>query len=164
MKRFIAGLLIALICTVNAVCAQTVLGAPGRLLAKQFNGNTENFTTTNPDLGGTPLTLASATGVTPSNGIVMLSVGAGFTPPVTLTAFFWQQDLVTPANSGWRRFGNAAASYAQALDATYTSCAFSGPPNTPFLIMSSAGITGNVYTNAKAHPSNNNTASGGYPN
>lgn len=142
--------------------AQAVDKVPYRLLALQFNTNSEVFTTTNPDLAGTPLTLTSATGVTPANGRVMVSIGAGFTPPNTLTVFYWQFDDVTPAKAGWRREGADDDSYSVVIDATYTSVVFSGPPNTPFLIMSENAITGDVYINAKAHSLNPNSATG-YP-
>lgn len=166
MKRVIATLLLLVSFMLHgAALAQTFSnGAPARLLTKQFGGSANVFTTTNPDADGTPLTLTSATGVIPANGIVVVSLGGGFTAPVTLTAFFWQQDLVTAAKAGWRRPGGAAASYATAVDAHYTSVAINGPPNTPYLIMSSGAITGDVYVTGKAHSSNNNTASGGYPN
>lgn len=167
MKNILLILALCLILFVGVspnVSAQTFLDQPARLLAKQFGGSANVFTTTNPDADGTPLTLTSATGVIPQNGIIMVSLGAGFTAPVTLTVFTWQRDVVTTSKAGWRRIGPAATSYSQAADAHYTVLAFNGPPGAPYLIMSSGAVTGDVYVNGSSHPSNNNTASSGYPN
>lgn len=161
MKQLLTALFLFVALALPADCQ---IAPAARKLALQFNTNSEVFTTTNPDLGGTPLTLTSATGISPANGLVLISMGAGFTAPVTLTAFTWQVDNVTSANAGWRRISPDAGGYSQAVDAHYTNVALAVPPNTPFLIMSSGAVTGNVYVNCKAHPSNNNTASGGYPN
>lgn len=164
MKRFLTGLVLAGTLFINSFAfAQTVDGAPARLLAKQFNSNTEVFTTTNPDLSGTPLTLTRATGRTPANGVGMISLGAGFTGPATLTIFFWQRDNVSSAKAGWRRLGASASAYSIEVD-NYSTATFVGPPNTPYLVLADMAITGNVYVTGPADPNNNNTATGGYPN
>lgn len=134
-----------------------------RLLAKQFGGSANVFTTTNPDADGTPLTLTSATGKSGNDGIVTVSMGGGFTAPVTLTVFQWQLDNVTAANAGWRRIGAAAADYSCAFDSHYTSRQFSISEGTPYLILSSAAVTGNVYVgDGGAHPSNTGSTATGY--
>lgn len=166
MLRFLLALVVAFMWTVPpaALADPGVLEQqPRRRLALQFAANANVFTIVNPDADGTPLTLTSATGVTPANGLVMVSVGAGFTAPVTLTALYWQMDDVTTTKAGYRRLGPAATgsnTYVQSLDAHYTSCVFSGPPNTPFIILASGAITGDVYINARAHASNANSATG----
>lgn len=132
-----------------------------RLLALQFGGSANNFPTADPSLEGTPLTLTSATGISGADGIVTVSLGAGFTAPVTLTAYQWQLDTVNTSKAGWRRIGAAAADYSCAFDAHYTSRQFSISERTPYLIRSSAAITGDVYVgDAGPHGSNANSASG----
>lgn len=129
---------------------------PGRKLAKQFNAGTESFVTVNPDPDGTPLTLTSATGLVGPNGTVTLGFLGGFTPAITITVFLWHTDA-----GAWVRLGpnnSGADRYSISVDSHYTLCQFSAPEGTPFLVMSSAGVTGFCYTDAKAHPQNANTA------
>lgn len=137
---------------------------PYRKLAKQFASNANVFTIVNPDKDGTPLAVTSCTGRSGMDGTVTVSLQAGFTAPVTLTCFFWQQDNVTPANAGWTRLGPVASgganNYTQAVDSHYASVAFAIPENTDFLIMSNAAITGNVYTDGLVSPNNANSAAG----
>lgn len=136
---------------------------PMRLLAKQFNGSTEVFTTTDPSPDGTPLTLTSATGISGADGSVTVILQSGFTAPVTLTAYEWNQDFVTPANSCWVRVAPAATGtdvYSKAIDTHYALAQFAISEKTPFLIMSSGAITGNVYIDAKPHSQNANSATG----
>ncbi len=124
---------------------------PYRKLAKQFAGNANAFCTTNPDPDGTPLTLANATGRDSGHGQVTIMLTNGFTPSVTLTAFYWHI-----AKACWVRVGPAAANYQQAVDSHYTTWTFNLPPRCSFLIMSSAAVTGDVYTDAPHDPNNNN--------
>lgn len=133
---------------------------PYRRLATQFAGNV--FVTADPSPAGTPLTLTSATGIGGPDGTVSIGMGAGFTAPVTLTVYYWQLDSVVPANSCWQRLGPAAANYSTAIDTNYASVTFTVPAGTPFLIRSSAAVTGNVYTDARAAFENNNSAATGY--
>jgi hypothetical protein len=131
-----------------------------RLIVKQFAAAANNFTIVNPDPDGTPLTLTSATGRSKMDGNASVTLTNGFTAPVTLTIFIWQQDLVTPANSCWKRVASAAAGYATAADSHYVTVTWTITENTPFLVMSSAAITGNVYTDSVIDPNNNNTVAG----
>lgn len=139
---------------------------PQRLLAKQFAAGANNFTLVDPTPDGTPLTLTSATGKSRMDGSATLTMTNGFTAPVTLTAFTWQLDNVTPANSCWVRVApvvsGGANNYTQSVDAHYTTVGFVLPENTPFLIMSSAAVTGNVYTDATYDANNQNSASAAY--
>lgn len=137
-----------------------VASRPKYLLSLQFASNANNFPTADPSPDGTPLTETSATGRTQSSGIVTVELTGGFTAPVTLTAYYWVKDSVTAANSHWSRLGPAAASYAVAMDSHYTTATFVCPPNTPFLITSSAAITGNVYIDCIADPLNSNRPAG----
>lgn len=139
---------------------------PMRKLALQFNTAADVFTKVNPDAAGTPLTLTSATGVSGSNGTVTLAFRAGYTPTIKLTVFVWLYDNVTPTKAGWIRYGPQALGgtsphvYELNVDSNYCSAAFSIEPHTPFLIMCDTSITGDVYTDALAHSSNANSATG----
>lgn len=134
---------------------------PRRLLAKQFNGGTESLSTaTDPTLGGTPLALTAATGRSGMDGTVTMTLMGGFTPPLVATVYYWNQDLVTPAKSGWVHIGSDATEYQRTFDATYVMRQFAIPEQTPFLITTDVAITGDVYLDAVANSSNNNTATG----
>ena len=136
---------------------------PLRLLTKQFAANANVFTIVDPSKAGTPLTLTSATGRSNMDGSVTISMQAGFTAPITLSFYIWQQDSVTPANAGWTRLGNAAtgtSSYSVTLDNNYTLATVVIPENTDFIVLSSTAVTGNVYTDSIASPSNLNTVAG----
>lgn len=133
---------------------------PKYLLSPQFSSGTNYFVTADPSPAGTPLTETSATGITQSSGIVTLGLTNGFTAPVTLTCYVWIKDAVTPSNSYWCRNGAVAAAYAQAPDSNYTMVTFTAPPFTPFLIRSSAAITGNVYVDCIADGHNANRVTG----
>jgi hypothetical protein len=133
---------------------------PYRLLSKQFAGSTAVFTTADPSLAGSALTLTSATGNSRMDGVVTVALQAGFTAPVTLTVYYWQMDNVTGANAGWTRIGAVASDYSQSFDSNYTMRQFAIQENTPFLIRSSANITGNVYTDCPQNTNNANTVAG----
>lgn len=138
---------------------------PFRKLAKQFNGSADVFPTADPSPAGTPLTLTSATGMSGQDGSVTLTFYAGFTAPMTITAYQWQYDNVTPANSGWVRVAPAATGtdcYSKAIDTNYAIVQFSIDPNTPFLIRADQSVTGSVYVDAPAHPSNTGSTATGY--
>lgn len=164
------GSMLAITCAANYSDAATRTYnspvRPQRLLAKQFASNANNFTLVDPTPDGTPLTLTSATGRSKMDGSVTIALTGGFTAPVTLTAFYWVLDNVTPANSHWSRLGPVASggqsNYTQAIDSHYATFMFSIPENTPFIIMSSAAVTGNVFTDSVIEPTNNNSASAGY--
>lgn len=137
---------------------------PIRLLTKQFASNANNFTLVDPTPDGTPLTLTSATGKSNMDGSATITLTNGFTAPVTLTAFVWQLDSVTPANSCWVRVAPVASgganNYTQSVDSHYAQVSFSLAENTPFIIMSSAAVTGHVYTDAAKDANNNNSPAG----
>jgi len=135
---------------------------PWRLLNKQFSGNANVFTTTDPSPAGGNLTETSATGVTTGEGTVTINLGAGFTAPITLTAYIWVQDRVTPTNSYWARCGANASQYSITVDSNYTTVVFVLPHNTPFIILSSAAVTGNVYVDAQADHLNANSSTSYY--
>lgn len=137
-----------------------VASRPKYLLSLQFGSGANNFTTVDPSPDGTPLTESSATGRTQSSGVVTVELTTGFTAPVTLTAYYWIKDPVTVANSHWTRCGPASAVYSISVDSHYATATFACPPNTPFLIRSSAAITGNVYVDGIADPNNLNRPTG----
>lgn len=154
-------------CAANAQATRTFNSPRNvrRKLALQFNGSSEVFTTTDPSPAGTPLTLSSATGISGYDGSVTLVFRAGFTAPVTLTVYQWLQDLVDPTKSCWVRIAPASSGsdvYSKAVDTNYSLIQFSIAERVPFLVMSSAGITGDVYTDAEAHPSNTGSTASGY--
>lgn len=168
MKKSLLSLAVVLSLLTTAfvpVNSQAPSQPPRRRLALQFGGSANVFVTTNPDPDGTPLTLTSATGITPADGLSIFSIGAGFTAPVTFTALYWQQDNVTTSKSRWTRLGPAATgsnTYSIVVDAHYTSFSFVGPPNTPILVLASGAVTGDVYTNTRAHSSNPGSTATGY--
>lgn len=136
-----------------------------RKLALQFNGSTEVFTTTDPSPAGTPLTLSSATGISGYDGSVTLVFRAGFTAPATLTVYQWLQDTVNTSKSCWVRIAPSSTGtdvYSKAVDTNYSLIQFSIAERVPFLVMSDVAITGDVYTDAEAHPSNTGSTASGY--
>lgn len=133
---------------------------PRRLLTKQFSAGANVFTTVDPSPSGTPLTITSATGDANADGSASIAFQAGFTPPLAVTVYYWQADAVTPANSCWTRLGSAAAQYTTSVDHTYTICTFQIGEFVPFIVQTGAAVTGNVYTDSKADPNNNNTVAG----
>lgn len=135
---------------------------PYRLIAKQYAANANDFPTVDPSPGGTPLPVTDALGQAPADGVVTLTVYAGFTAPVTLTCYYWQADGVTVANSGWIRASNTAANYSAAIDSNYAQVSFSVPGNSQFLVMSSAAVTGLVYCSAPASAFNPSSSVAGY--
>lgn len=139
---------------------------PWRRLAKQFAAGANVFTTTDPTPAGTPLTLANATGKSTGDGSVTIGLQAGFTAPITFTIYYWQYDSVTPANACWVRLAPVASSgqsvYQQTVDSNYASFMFQIPENTPFLIQSSAAVTGNVYTDSFADKNNPGSSATGF--
>ncbi|MDE1971392.1 MAG: hypothetical protein KGI50_07505 [Patescibacteria group bacterium] len=138
---------------VSNTCAR-----PRRLLNAQFAGNM--FPTADPSPDGTPLTETSATGVSSNVGTVTLGFTNGFTAPITVTAYYWNADPVTPANSCWVRLGASSTAYSTTVDTHYASVSFSIPEYTPFLIRTSAAVTGNVYLDGAIDVKNNNSPSG----
>src|ERR1017187_941518 len=99
MKRLIANILLAVFLSFFQVAAdatgQRVFNAPrrpSRLLATQFASNANVFTLVDPSPDGTPLTLTSATGISQIDGSVTVALCSGFTAPVSLTCYYWQQD------------------------------------------------------------------------
>lgn len=138
---------------------------PFRKLAKQFNSGNDVFPTADPSPAGTPLTLTSATGRSTADGSVTIAFMAGFTPPLTITAYQWQYDNVTPSAGGWVRVAPAATGadvYEKAIDTNYCIVQFSIDPHTPFLIRTSASVTGSVYVDAPADPNNTGSTASGY--
>lgn len=133
-----------------------------RLLSLQFGGSANNFTTSDPSPAGAALTESSATGLTNSNGTVTVSLTNGFTAPVILTAYYWVKDVVTPANSCWVRLGANNTQYQISVDSNYATAVFAMPPRAPFIIKSSAAVTGNVYVDAGMDGLNINSPAG-YP-
>ena len=155
--------------TANAQAVRTFNSPrrPFRLLAKQHNGNADVFPTADPSPEGTPLTLSRAMGVSGFDGSVTLLLGAGFTAPVTLTVYQWNQDNVNSSKSGWYRVAPAATgtnAYSQAVDSHYALVQFSIAEQTPWLVRASGSVTGDVYTESKAHPSNTGSTASGYTN
>lgn len=141
-------------CEAGRVDISTTCGVrPWRLLNKQFSGNANVFTTSSP-VGS--LTESSASGCTQSDGSVTVALEAEFTPPVTLTLFCWINDTVTPTNSGWVQFSIATISNNNYM--AVMAC----PHNCPFVIMSSAAVTGNVYIDAATDHLNANSPNGYY--
>lgn len=135
-----------------------------RKLATQFNGSTEVFTTTDPTPAGTPLTLTSATGKAGMDGQVTLVFRSGISGK-SITAFQWLQDNVDTSKSCWVRVAPSSTGtdvYTKTIDSDYTTVQFSLPEQAPFLIMSSSGVTGDVYTDSEAHPSNTGSTASGY--
>ena len=126
---------------------------PYRKLAKQFSTNTNVFCTADPSPDGTPLTLSSATGDDAGHGMVTVLLTNGFTAPITLTAYYWHR-----AKQVWVRVAPSTAGYSMLVDSHYTQWEFPLPAGSPFIIMSSAAVTGDVYTNSVADPNNANTA------
>ena len=158
---FVSGMLwCAVPVNADAVRVFTASNTPRRKLAKQFSAGANVFATADPSPAGTPLTITSATGIAGSDGSVVLTFLAGFTAPITITVYYWNQDLVNTSNSCWVRLGNEAAAYSATIDSNYVSVPFALPVNAPFLVRTSAAVTGDVYTDARAHSSNNNTATG----
>lgn len=135
---------------------------PYRLLAKQYSTGANVFPTADPSPAGTPLALTNAMGFSPVDGVVTLALEAGFTAPVTLTAYYWQYDEKATGTAGWVRASNIAANYQAAVDSTYASVSFSVPGNTPFIVSSSAADTGNVYCSAPADTHNLGSSATGY--
>lgn len=133
---------------------------PWRLLNLQFGSSANAFCTADPSAGGTPLTETSATGITGSSGTVAVALNAGFTAPITLTIYYWCRDAITGANSGWVRAGANSGQYATVVDTNYSTLSFTAPPYTPYIIESSAAVTGKVYVNTNRDPLNNNSAVG----
>lgn len=125
---------------------------PTRKLTKQFNTNADSLYNGNPNTGS--LTTTSATGVSPSDGLVTVCLG-DITPTTTLTIWFWQKDLAK-----WVHAGPAAADYSKGFDADYTSCQFAVPPQTAYIITTDTAITTYVYVSGRAHKDNANTVSG----
>lgn len=165
MRKLIAlFLLLACFMLPSAMAGERVnsnlVRRPVRLLTKQFSAGANVFTTADPSLAGSALTLTSATGDSSNDGIVTVALNAGFTAPITLTVYFWLNDPVTPANSGWVRLGGTSQVYSTSVDTNYSSVSFAIPEFTPFLIRSSAAITGNVYVDAQKNTNNNNSAAG----
>lgn len=165
MRKFFLGLLLAL-CLISApvhadqpVNSNTV-HEPYRLLTTQFSGNTNVFTTTDPSPAGGNLTETSATGLSSGQATVTVLLTNGFTAPVTLTAYIWNIDSTTPTNKCWVRLGPNSASYSVSVDTNYATAAFVMPTHTPYLIMSSAAITGHVYVDTPIDPLNNNSVAG----
>lgn len=135
-----------------------------RKLALQFNGNTEVFTTADPTPASGNLTLTSATGISGFDGSVTLVFRSGIATK-SITAYMWLQDLVASSKSCWVRVAPAASGtdiYVKTIDSDYSTVQFSIPEQTPFLIQSSAAFTGDVYTDALAHPSNTGSTASGY--
>lgn len=135
---------------------------PYRLLAKQYATNANVFPIVDPSPAGTPLALSNAMGLAPVDGVVTVQLNAGFTAPITLTVYYWCNDAVTPANSAWVRAANVAATYSASVDSNYASVSFSTPGNTPFIIESSAAVTGLVYCSAPADVNNKASSVAGY--
>lgn len=166
MKRITAYLLVLLaivLFPIQCTAGERVFNAPrypSRLLKLQFASSANVFTTVDPSPAGTPLTETSATGISNMDGSASLAFEGGFTPPITVTVYYWQRDQVTASNSCWVRLGWASALYASAVDTNYALLTFVLPENTPFLVMTSAAVTGNVYTDARPDALNNNSATG----
>lgn len=135
---------------------------PYRLLAKQYAAGANVFPTADPSPAGTPLTLSNAMGTASNDGVVTLCLDAGFTAPITLTCYYWQQDAVTPSNACWIRAAGSAALYAFAVDTNYASVSFSIPPNAPFIVSADKADTGKVYCSAPADPNNPTSTAPGY--
>lgn len=135
---------------------------PYRLLAKQYATNANVFPIVDPSPAGTPLLLSNAMGLAPSDGVVTFTLDAGWTAPITLTAYYWQADGVTPANACWVRASNVASAYSASVDTNYAQISFSVPGNTPFIVVSSAAVTGFVYCSAPAAPQNPASSVAGY--
>lgn len=133
-----------------------------RLLSIAHQGNTNVFPTADPSLGGTPLGLFAAMGRSGEDGIVTVSVGAGFTAPLVLTVYQWQEDKVNPAKAGWRRIGANAAEYSATFDSHYTSKQFAISERTPFIISADKAVTGDVYVDAPEDPNNIYASQAGY--
>jgi hypothetical protein len=126
---------------------------PWRLLNKQFSGNANVFTIVTPV---SALTESSATGCTHGTGAVSVLLQSGFTPTITLTLFVWLNDPVTPANSNWAAFSTAS------VTANNSMVVLACPHNMPFIIQSSAAVTGNVYVDAPADKLNANSPTSYY--
>jgi len=133
-----------------------------RLLSLAHQGNNDVFPIADPSLGGTPLGLFAAMGRSGMDGIVTVSVGAGFTPPLVLTVYSWQKDTVNPAKAGWRRIGANAADYSATFDSHYTQRQFAIGEQTPFLIRADKAVTGDVYVDAPEDPNNTFASQAGY--
>lgn len=137
---------------------------PRRLLTKQFATNANNFLLADPTPDGSNQALTSATGRSRMDGSVTVALTNGFTAPVTLTCYYWQNDNVTTANQCWVRLAPVSSggisNYTQSVDSHYTTAVFAIPENTPYLITSSGAITGNVYVDSAIEPSNPNSPAG----
>lgn len=144
--------------TYNAPCR------PYRLLAKQHNAASDVFPTADPSPAGTPLALTNAMGISNRNGQVTLELGS-IPEPVLLTAYQWIQDNVTTSNSHWARVGPSATGsdvYQKSVDTDYVTVQFSIAERTPWLIRADKSVTGNVYVDCDAHPSNTGSTATGY--
>lgn len=150
---------------VAAIAGSRVFNAPRptfRLLKKQFNASADVFAKVDPSPVGTPLTLTSATGTSKMDGSATVCFTTGFTAPMVVTIYEWQQDNVTAANACWVRIGGAAAQYSFTVDTKYAVINFAISENTPFLVMCDQSVTGNVYVEAPENINNANTVAG-YP-
>ena len=165
MRKILLGILLAGCLLGLPVCADQSVNSniahrPYRLLVAQFSTNTNMFCTADPSPDGTPLTETSATGMSGGQGTVTVLLTNGFTAPVTLTAYFWLPDNKTAANKCWTRLGPNSSFYSVSVDTHYATAAFVAPVNTPYIIMSSAAVTGPVYVDTPIDPANNNSATG----
>lgn len=168
MKRLIA--LLMLLATMLVAIPANAEGTrvfnnahrPYRLMAKQYATGANVFPTADPSPDGTPLALTNAMGLSPVDGVVSVQLDSGFTAPVSLTAFYWSADSVTVSNSCWVRASNVSTTYTASVDSHYASVSFSVPGNTPWLIQSSAAVTGLVYSSTPAYSANLGSSVAGY--
>lgn len=161
MKEWLSKLLVVVVLLVSvhsAVYAEStrVNGSPdypGRKLALQFNTSLAPLYNGNPNTGS--LTTTSATGRVPNDGIVHIALCAGFTPPMTVTVWWW-----SIAEAKWIHAGPGVTDYSKAFDATYTSCQFTAPPQAAYIVTTNAANTGSVYVSGRAYKDNANSAAG----
>jgi hypothetical protein len=103
-------------------------------------------------------------GVAGYNGSVTLALGS-IPEPLVLTAYGWVADDVNTSNSHWCRLAPSATGtdvYTKTVDEDYTMVQFSIPEGMPWLIRADQAVTGNVYTDGDAHPSNTGSTASGY--
>jgi len=129
-----------------ATRTMTVMHRPGRKLKNIFNGSTSPLFNGDPNAASPALNLTSATGLSGVDGLVTVELGAGFKPPVVLTAWYWSDP-----DQLWKRLGGNSSVYQKSFDATNTSDTFAIGERIPFLITTNAWITGNVYVDSDAH-------------
>jgi hypothetical protein len=121
----------------------------------QNGGGTNPFSIVSTDPNVNKFPQYQGTGVSGIDGTVTIGLTAGFTPPVTLTAWEWNSALTNGAGvavGGWMKIGASATQYNEVFDATYASYTFQISENTTYLIQSSAAITGQATMDGNVVP------------